>query len=429
MRKQLVIFFMLLPMLVLAGATESLDRVVAVVNDEVITESELNAQVEVLREQLAAKNTPLPAEVVLRKQVLQHLIDVTMQLQLAKKNDLSIDNTELNEAIAKIAEHNNLTLTALREAVIKQGLNWEAYQEDIRKEILISRIQRKAVGSDIAVSSQQVEDYLKTSLHQDNGKRTYFLQNIVVPLPEAPTPEQLNKAKAKIQKLLADIKHGSDFSRLAIAESSGEYALEGGDLGERHLAELPDIFAEQVTRMKVGDVAGPLRAANGLQLIKLVAMGGEDGHHEVVKTHVRHILLKQAANMTLEDAKKQVDNLYQQLKSGKDFAVMAKQYSLDAASAVKGGDLGWVTADELVPPFAKAMNALDINVISQPVKTPFGWHLIQVLERKTVDDSDSFQRQQVRQFLEQRKFTEAVQNWQQHLRGDAYINILDKDLA
>ena len=429
MRKQTVIFFMLLPMLVFARPTESLDKVVAVVNDEVITESELNLQVGVLREQLAAKNTPLPAEVVLRKQVLQHLIDVAVQLQLAKKNDLTIDSTELNEAIAKIAEHNKLTLTELREAVIKQGLNWEAYQEDIRREILISRLQRKAVGTDITVSSQQIEDYLKTSLHQDNGKRTYFLQNIVVPLPEAPTPEQLNKAKAKIQKLLAEIKHGSDFSRLAIAESSGEYALEGGDLGERHLAELPDIFAEQVTRMKVGEVAGPLRAANGLQLIKLVAMGGDDGHHEVVKTHVRHILLKQAANMTLEDAKKQVDNLYQQLKSGKDFAVMAKQYSLDAASAVKGGDLGWVTAEELVPQFAEAMNALDINVISQPVKSPFGWHLIQVLERKTVDDSDSFQRQQVRQFLEQRKFTEAVQNWQQHLRGDAYVNIMDKDLA
>jgi peptidyl-prolyl cis-trans isomerase SurA len=228
---------------------------------------------------------------------------------------------------------------------------------------------------------------------------------------------------------LIKIKQGEDFDRMAIAESSGEYALDGGDLGDRHLAELPEVFAEQVVKMQVGEVAGPIRTGNGFQLIKLLSIAGNSDQHNVMKTHVRHILLKQDANMTTMEANRQINNIYEQLKSGKDFALMAKQYSLDAASAVKGGDLGWITADELVPTFAEAMNALPLNVVSKPVKSPFGWHLIQVLARKTVDDSKSFQQQQVRQFLHQRKFNEAVQDWQQHIRADAYINIMEKELA
>lgn len=429
MGQRILVFFLLLSAFFMVNAAEPLDKVVAVVNDNVITESELNSQIEILRQQITAKNMALPSEKVLRKQVLQHLIDVDIQLQLAKRNEITIDSTELNEAISKIAENNKISLTRLREEIVKQGLSWEDYRENIRKEMLMNRLQQRAVGKEVVVSSQQVEDYLKTASHKENTNQTYHLQNIVIPLPEEPTTEQLSKAKEKARVLLAKINKGDDFNRMAIAESSGEYALEGGDLGERHLAELPEIFAQKVIVMKVGDVAGPIRTGNGFQLIKLVAMGGEDGTHLVVKTHVRHILLKQDMSMTTQEAKRQVNNLYEQLKSGKDFALMAKQYSLDAASAVKGGDLGWVTPDELVVPFAEAMNALPLKTISKPVKSQFGWHLIEVLERKTVDDSKSFQQQQVRQFLQERKFAEAVQNWQQHLRTDAYVKIMDKALA
>ena len=429
MGQRILVFFLLLSAFFMVNAAEPLDKVVAIVNDNVITESELNSQIAILRQQITAKNMALPSEKVLRKQVLQHLIDVDIQLQLAKRNEITIDSTELNETILKIAENNKISLTRLREEIVKQGLSWEDYRENIRKEMLMNRLQQRAVGKEVVVSSQQVDDYLKTASHKENTNQTYHLQNIVIPLPEEPTTEQLTKAKEKARVLLAKINKGDDFNRMAIAESSGEYALEGGDLGERHLAELPEIFAQKVIVMKVGDVAGPIRTGNGFQLIKLVAIGGEDGTHLVVKTHVRHILLKQDMSMTAEEAKRQVNNLYEQLKSGKDFALMAKQYSLDAASAVKGGDLGWVTPDELVVPFAEAMNALPLKTISKPVKSQFGWHLIEVLERKTVDDSKSFQQQQVRQFLQERKFAEAVQNWQQHLRTDAYVKIMDKALA
>lgn len=426
MLKRIASLLLLVPAVALA---QPLDSVVAIVNDGVITASELDAQVKLLRQQIVDKKMQLPTEAALRKQVLQHLIDVDLELQLAKQHNLTIENAELDETISKIASSNKLSLTELREAIEHQGLPWKTYRENIRKEMLISRLQQKAVGSEVKVTPQQVEDYLKTSVHQDKNQFTYHLQNIVIPLPEEPTTDQLKSARQKAAALLAKIRKGDNFNGIAIEESSGEFALEGGDLGERHLAELPEVFANEVVKMKAGEVVGPLRTGNGFQLIKLVSIGGNTGKHEVVKTHVRHILLKVDASMTMAEASNQAKNLYQQLKSGKDFALMAKQYSLDASSAVKGGDLGWVNPGELVPEFEKSMDALPLHTISKPVKSMYGWHLIEVLERKHVDDSESFKRQQVRMFLQQRKFTEAVQNWQQHLRTAAYIKIMDKELT
>ncbi len=429
MFKRLALVCVLFSGIGLAEGKQLLDKVVAIVNDGVITSSELDKQVELSRKQIQAQKMQMPQESVLRKQVLQHLIDVDLQLQMAKQNGITIDSSELNSAIERIATMNNITLAQLRDEITKQGISWKEYRDNIRKEMLISRLQQKAVGKDISITNEQVEQYLKTASKADNAQLTYHLQNIVIPLNEEPTTEQLKKAKANAENLLAKIKKGEDFSRLAIEESSGEVALEGGDLGERHLAELPEIFAKEVIKMKVGQVVGPLRTGNGFQLIKLVAIGGENQQHIITQTHVRHILLKPDASMLPSEAMKQVNNIYQQLKSGKDFALMAKQYSLDAASAVKGGDLGWVTPGELVPEFEKAMNDLPLHKVSQPVKSQFGWHLIEVIARKQKDDSEAFKKQQVRQFLQQRKFAEAVHNWQQHLRTEAYVNVVEKDLA
>lgn len=429
MLKRLAYLLMIMSMITNARAAQMLDHVVAQVNDGVITSSELDSQVDALRQQIVAKSMQVPSDTVLRKQVLQHLIDVDIQLQLAKQNDIKIDDYELDDAIKKIADQNKLTLDALREAVVQQGLTWKVYRENIRKEMLLGRLQQKAVSKEINVTAEQVEDYLKVAGTQDTSKLTYHLQNIVVPLSEEPTTEELKNALEKSKQILSKIKQGGDFSSIAIAESSGTFALEGGDLGERHLAELPDIFAKQVTQMHVGQVSGPIRTGNGYQLIKLIAIGGDDQKREVTKTHVRHILLRPDASNTAEEARQRANNIYQQLKSGKDFAVMAKQYSLDVTSAIKGGDLGWVSPGDLVAEFEKTMDALPVHVVSKPVKSVFGWHIIEVLARKKVDDSESFKRQQVRQYLQQKKFTEAVQNWQQHLRAQAYIKVIDKELA
>lgn len=413
----------------LGFAAEALDKVVAVVNNNVITQHELDMQTELTHKQLQAKNMPVPADHVLRKQVLQHLIDTDLQLQLAKSNDITVDANELDAAVAKIAADNKLDLAQLRDAVQHEGMTWEGYRENLQKEILLARLQQRVVGRDITITQQQVDDYIKHELANDKSKMLFHVQNIVIPLPDAPSPKQITRAKEKAQHLLAKLKKGDDFSLLAVAESSDEYALEGGDLGDRHLAELPAVFAEHVQNMHVGEVVGPFRTGNGFQLLKLVGLNQNEEHHRVTKFHVRHILLKQDVNMTNEEAKKQVKNIYEQLKSGKDFASMAKIYSLDAASAVNGGDLGWVVADELVKPFSEAMLTLPLHTISKPVKTQFGWHLIEVLERKEVDDSDAYKRQQVRMFLQQRKFNETVQTWKQTMRAQSYINVLEKSLA
>ncbi len=413
----------------LAMAAEALDKVVAVINNNVITQHELDIQTELMRKQLTAKKVAIPTDTVLRKQVLQHLIDTDLQLQLAKNNDITVDATELDAAVAKIAEDNKLDLTQLREAILNEGMTWDGYRENLQKEILIARLQQRIVGHEITVTPQQVDDYIKHELANDKSKVIFHVQNIVIPLPEAPNAKQITSAKLKAQQLLAKLKKGDDFSLIAVAESSDEYALEGGDLGERHLAELPEVFSHYVQNMQIGEVVGPIRTGNGFQLLKLVAMSQNEEQHRVTKTHVRHILLKQDVNMTNAEAVKKVNNIYEQLKSGKDFANMAKMYSLDAGSAAKGGDLGWVVAEELMKPFAEAMATLPLNKVSKPVKTAYGWHLIEVLERKEVDDSDAFKRQQVRMFLQQRKFNETVQNWKQTMRAQSYVNILEKNLA
>ena len=429
MFKRLALVCILFSGIGLAEGKQLLDKVVAVVNEGVITSTELDKQVELSKQQILAQKMQMPKESVLRKQVLQHLIDVDLQMQMAKQHGITVDSTELNSAIERVATMNHLTLSQLREEIGKQGMSWKEYRGNIRKEMLITRLQQKAVGKDVSVTNEQVEQYLKTASKAENTQLTYHLQNIVIPLNEEPTTEQLKKAKTNAENLLAKIRKGDDFSRLAIEESSGELALEGGDLGERHLAELPELFAKEVVNMKVGQVVGPLRAGNGFQLLKLVAIGGDNQHHVITLTHVRHILLKPDASMLPAESLKQVNNIYQQLQSGKDFALMAKQYSLDASSAVKGGDLGWVTPGVLVPEFEKTMNELPLHKVSRPVKTQFGWHLIEVIARKQKDDSEAFKKQQVRQFLQQRKFAEAVQNWQQHIRTEAYVNIVEKDLA
>lgn len=413
----------------LNAAPQMLDKVIAVVNEDVITESELNNELKRMQREYEAKHATQPPLNVMKKQVLNHLIDVDIQLQIAKNHHVQVEAAEIDDTINKIAERNHLSLSDLRQALEKQGVTWDEYRNNLRKEILMNHIQQSAIGKEIHISNDQVENYLKSALQEEKLRYTYQLQNIVIPLPEEPSSAQVAKARSKASEVLSKVNNGADFSNLSISESTGEFTLSGGDLGPRHLAELPEVFAKQVINMKVGQVSEPIRTGNGFQLIKLIAIGGDDLHHQVEKTHARHILIKAASHMTEDDAKQQAQNIYQQLQTGKSFAVMAKQYSVDVVSAAKGGDLGWVVEDELVPQFAEAMKKLPLNKYSQPIKTPYGWHIIEVLERKQVDDSAAFQRQKVRQFLQQRKFQEAVQSWQQHMRAQAYVKILDKSIG
>ncbi len=375
---------------------EQLDSVVAIVNDSVVTQSELDKQLAVIKRQFEGQKKPMPPESMLQKQVLNHLINETLQLEMAKHSGVIVDNAEVDETVSKIANDNHLSLTDFREALKKEGLAFDAYRESLRKEMTMARLQQQAVGHDVMISTEQVDDYLKTAMAVEKTTQGFHVQHIRVALDDEPTPEQLRGAEKKAQGILQKIKQGVPFDQVAIMESDEIYEVESADLGERHLAALPEVFAEQVLKMKAGDVVGPLRTGNGLQLIKLVSVSAIDKRHEVMKTHVRHILIKQDASTTEEQAQKRIDNLYEQLKSGKSFTKLAKEYSKDLASASEGGDLGWVTPEALVPAFAEVMIGLPLNTISRPIKTGFGWHLVEVLERKSVDDSDAYQHQQAR---------------------------------
>lgn len=429
MIKQIAPIILLLLCLFNATAAQPLDKVAAVVNDEVITDSELATEIEIWRRQLTAKKMPVPEDKILRKQVLQHLIDMILQLQLAKQNNINIDNKELDETINNIATTNKLSITQLRQEITRQGLSWIVFKDNIRKNLIINKLQQKAVSKDIRVSREQIEDYQKIAAQEDKNRLTYHLQNIVIPLTEDPTSDELMKAQQKARDLITKLKYGVDFHLLAIEESNNDFSIEVHDLGKKHLSELPEIFAQQVITMKVGDITGPVRTGNGYQVLKLLAIGDEELQHKVTKSHVRLILLKPDASLTTEAASKQAENLYHQLKSGKDFAQIATHYSMDPISAAKGGDLGWISPGDFSQEVEEVMQSLPLHKVSKPINTNFGWHLIEVLERKEVDDSVSYKQQQIRQFLQQKKFVEAIQNWQQYLRSTAYIDIINKELA
>lgn len=411
------------------GLTQPLDAAVAEVNDTIITKSELDKHFKDTKLQLMATHQAMPNDDILRKKVLEHLIDVYLQLQVAKNNNIALDDDELDDIMRNIAIQNKLTIDQLKEELVKHGMNWDSYRENLKKEVLLTRTQQQAVGREVHVSDRQVEDYLADAIDDEINQKIFHLQNIVVPVSETPSAQEVADAKNKALKLLDLVKKGQDFSQLAITESSDEYALDGGDLGERHLAELPDIFANVVVKMQVSQVQGPIRTPNGWQLIKLVGVNEDALHHQITKTHVKHILIKPGPQMTEVEAERFINNLSRQIKSGKSFDILAKQYSVDAATAIKGGDMGWVVSNELVPQFAEVMEKLKIEQISEPVKSPFGWHIIQVVERKVEDDSKAYQRQKVRAMLQQKKFQQAVQVWQQHLRAQAFINVIDKSLA
>jgi peptidyl-prolyl cis-trans isomerase SurA len=425
--KQLIYFFIGFCVMSF-GYAESLDMVVAEINEAIITKSELEQNVSETKAQLEARHVNAPGGDALRKQVFQHLVDVNLQLQFAKNNNIVLENDELEEIIKNIALQNKLPIEQMKTEVEKTGLSWQRYKDNLKKEIIITRLQQQVVGRDIHISERQVDSYMKDALQEQAGQKKYHLFNILVPVSDAPSPKEIAAAKQKAERVLLQAQHGDNFAQLAVTESSDEYALEGGDLGERYLAQLPDLFAKIVVDMQVNEIKGPIRTPNGWQLIKLVKVNDEELHHEITKTHVKHILIKSGPQMTEQEAEHSIQNIYRQIQAGKTFEKLAKQYSVDAATAVKGGDMGWVVSNELVPQFADVMEKLPLGAVSAPVKTPFGWHIMQVVERKTEDDSVAFQRQKVRGMLQQKRFSEAVKTWQQQLRAQAFINVLDKSL-
>ncbi|GAB2791247.1 peptidylprolyl isomerase [Halomonas shantousis] len=418
----LAVAILVSPLAVLAQAVP-LDRIVAVVNKDAIMASELENRVIQTRSQLKARNIPVPSDDVLRKQVLDRMIVEQIQLQMAKQANLSVDDTQLNRTLRGIAEENGMTLEQFADTLEQEGLSLSIVREQVRREMLLRELQQRRVASRVSVSDREVDRYLNRQ--DENQDVSYHLAHILVSVPQSPSPEQVREAQEKARHLYQQLQQGADFQQLAVAESDGGQALEGGDLGWRPAQELPSIFADVVPQLSVGDVSEPIRSSSGFHLVKLMERRGgsqEQQQAMINEARARHILIETTPNRDEDQALALAEELRQRIQSGEDFAALAQQYSDDKGSALNGGELGWVRPGQTVPAFEEAMNELDVGEVSQPVHSRFGYHLIEVLERRQQDVTQEAQREQVRQTLFQRKVNDELDAWIQEIRAGAYVD-------
>ncbi len=397
-----------------------LDRVLVIVNDEAITQWDMNEQRRILVSQKQApKLTPPPPD-VLDKQVLERLIVERAVLQYAKETGIRVDDTTVERTILRVAEENKLSPDEFRKALEREGVPYANYREDIRRQITVQRVRDREVDSKVTVSDAEVDNYLATVASQAGGEDEYQLSHIYVGVAEQASPDQAEASRKRAEQALAEVKGGKDFAEVAAAYSSAPDATSGGDLGWRTRARLPSVFADVVQKMKPGEVSPVLRSTSGFHIVKLVNERSRDTPTVVDQTHARHILIKVNEQTSEADAKAKIDRLRERLVAGASFEDIARANSEDTSSA-KGGDLGWLSAGDTVPDFEHAMDRLKVNEISQPVRTPFGWHLIQVLERRKQDVTQQRRRDEARKAIRQRKSDEQFEEFVRQLRDRTYV--------
>lgn len=405
-----------------ARATE-VDRIIAVVNNEVITAQQLRARIAQAQRQLARQNVQAPPADVLERQLLERLIDERVQVQLAEETSLRVDDATLERAIDRIASSNQLSLEQLRQTLEADGVPWNRFRDEIRTEILLTRLREREVDSKVAVTDAEIDNFIATNPDAFSGEE-YEVQHILLRAPEGASPEQVDALRERAEQVIARLRGGEDFARLAAETSDAPDGLSGGSLGWRPLDRMPAIFADAVRRMQPGEVSAPLRSAAGVHIVRLAGRrgGGADAIQQMEQTHVRHILIRTSEVLSDEDAQARLMALRERVLNGADFGELAKASSADL-SAAKGGDIGWVNRGDTVPEFERAMDALQPGQVSMPVQSPFGWHLIEVLERRTQDVSDERKRAAARAALRERKSDEAYEDWLRQLRDSAYVNL------
>lgn len=406
-----------------AQRLDLVDRIVAVVNKDVVTMSELRERVDYAERELQRQGTPLPERALLERQVLERLILDKAQLQLAADGGLRIDELQLDRAIARIAENNNLTLAAFRKALERDNVPFDRFREEVRRQIVMQRLREREVDERIEVSETEIDLYLEENKPGSAERIEYNVANILLRLPEQASPEQIAQARARAEKARDEARAGGDFARLAASYSDGADALQGGLMGWRAAERLPELFSSALQAMKPGDVSDVLRSPGGFHVLRLLDRRGAGAGRSIVQTRARHILVKTNEVVSEAEARRRLIDLRERIVTGgADFANIARLNSADPTAA-QGGDLGWIYPGDTVPEFERAMDALQPGEISQPVKSPFGWHLVQVLERRTSGMSAERLRFLARQALRERKSEEAYQEWLRQLRDRTYVEI------
>ncbi len=414
--------------------SELADSIVVVVNDDVITKSDLEQRLVFVEKNMRSQNVPLPPPAEFRKQVLEHMIIERCELQTAKEDGLRVDDLTLDRSMARIAEGNKMSLQQFRDQIEREGTPFGRFRETIRDEILMQRVREREVESRIQPTESEVDNYIAAQ----NGtgaaaQQELDLAHILVGIPENASAEQIAARRAKAEDLLRQLKGGADFTKIAATYSDASDALQGGDLGWRNQDRLPQLFLDAVGQLKDGEVSAVVKSANGFHIVKLVGKrnasalrgGASAPASAVVQTHARHILIKVNQVVTDVEAKRKLNDLRERLiNKSATFEELAKLYSNDL-SASKGGDIGWVYPGDTAPEFEKAMDALQVGDVSEPVQTQYGFHLIQVVERKTDDVSKERQRLLARAAIRERKMEEATQDWTRSLRDRAYVEFRD----
>lgn len=401
-------------------AADAIDRILIVVNDDVITAREVETRVAAVRKRLEAQKVNLPAPEVLQRQVMERMVVERLQLQLARQMGITVDDVRLDSAIRQIAERNQKTPEALRQEMDKEPGGLRAFRDEVRTQLIIQQLIEREINNRIAVTEAEVENFLAGQAARDGGDE-YNLSHILIGLPESASPEVIQRARQQAEDILAQLKKGADFGQLAVAHSMGQNALEGGGLGWKPAGQLPDLFVTALRNLAPGEVSDVLRSPSGFHILRLNAKRGGATAVNVTQTHARHILIKTGELMSVPEALRRATQLRERILAGEDFAQAARANSDDIGSAANGGDLGWVNPGQLVPEFEKAMDALKPGAVSEPVKSPFGVHLIQVLERRERDVSRERDLAAARAQIHARKADERYEQWLRQLRDDAFV--------
>ncbi|MFZ6847830.1 peptidylprolyl isomerase [Undibacterium sp. RuRC25W] len=411
--------------------SQVVNSIAVIVNDEVITKQELNERQAMVERRLKAQGTALPDRADLQKQLLERMIVDRAQLQLAKENGMRVDDVMLDRAMLRMAEQQKMTLQQFRNQVEREGTPYPTFREEIRDDIMMQRIREREVDSKILITESEVDNFLAAEASAKVGKQELSLAHILIRIPENASADQIALRRNRAEEVLQKLRAGGDFAKLAVTYSDSAEALKGGDLGWREQERLPQLFLDAVSKIKSGEFTDIIRSPNGFHIVKLngqrAANDAKPDAAVVQQTHVRHILMK--ANQIISEAEvlKKMQEMKQQIVSkAATFEDLAKANSADG-SAAKGGDLGWIYPGDTVPEFEQAMNKLAINEVSDPVKSPFGYHLIQVTERKTEDQSNDRQRLAARNALRERKADEALQDWLRELRDRTYVEYRTDD--
>ncbi len=405
------------------AAVIELDRIVAVVEEDVIMETELDEQMQRVRAALRQQGTQMPPTTVLERQVIERLVLEKIQLQIAEQSEITVDEPALDRAVSDLAARNNLSLEQFQEILASEGYEFSNFREQIRQEMIMSKLRRAEIDNRVRVSDNEIENYLRNEA-LGNDDQEYRLAHILISIPSGADNEEIREAREKARLALERLDAGEDFTTVAVSVSDGQQALEGGDLGWRKGDEIPTLFADAVGTMSVGETSGLITSPSGYHIIKLTdKRSGETIMIEQFRA--RHILLTPNELMTPEQALNRMRQIKLRLDGGADFALIARTNSDDRASALQGGDLGWVGKGQMVAEFEEIMTAIPVGEISPPFQTEFGFHILQVTETRQYDGTEEIRRDRARQALRRQKIDERRQSWLRELRDEAYVDFRD----